>query len=185
MECFKGILQMHESKGRGKKNKYYGTNLDLLCTVRHSLWRSHNGKDGWFTFLSPQDLLTFFFPCLSYALKWDLLSAGKWKRSDFHYCNYYRYASSIIQNWMNLHCMPKAESSSLAFLLPPLLNPNISDFSIFLDSQVPKRHFLSADQNLLCCAICQKRKLPFKSDRLKEKCGSSYSLGREPHSQIN
>lgn len=68
---------------------------------------------------------------------------------------------------MNLHRTPNAESSSLAFLHPTLLNPNISDFSIFLDIQVPKRPFLSADQNIFCCAICQKKKLPFKSESLK------------------
>lgn len=130
-------------------------------------------------------LLTFFFSYLSCPLKWDLISGGKWKRSDFHYCNYYRYASSIIWNGMNLHHPSKAESSSLAFLLPPLLNPHISDFSTFLDIQVPKRPFLSVEQNILCCAIGQKRKLPFKSNCFKEKCGGSYSRGRQFHSQIN
>lgn len=48
-----------KSKGRGRENKSYIPHVSLLCTARLSLWRNHNSKDGWFTFLSPQALWPF------------------------------------------------------------------------------------------------------------------------------
>lgn len=171
------MLQKHPANTQRVKEEVGKTNPTFLTSACCAQQDFHSGgtttaKMAGLPFYLLKLFLTFFFSCLSCVLTGDLISAGKWKRFNFYYCNHYRYASSVMQNWMNLRCTPKAEFSSLAFL-PALLNPSISEFSIFLDVQVPKRPFWSADWNLLCRAICQKRKLPFKANHLKEKCRSS------------